>query len=53
MAAPLATCTKEQCAVQFLWSEGEIGAEIHQRLYAHYGGIALQQQTMYASIYVF
>jgi hypothetical protein len=36
MAAPLITCTNEQCVViQCLWCEGVTGTEIHQRLHAH------------------
>ena len=34
MNAPLAQCTKEEqhAVVQFLWSEGSLGTEIHKRL---------------------
>ena len=49
MDAPLAQCTREeQCAVvQFLWSEGSLGAEIHKRLLAKYGDNALSKRTIH------
>ncbi|PNF13580.1 hypothetical protein B7P43_G18274 [Cryptotermes secundus] len=49
MAVPLSVCTKEeQCSViRFLWSEGVLGAAIHQRLSAQYGNSVLRQWSVY------
>ena len=45
MDALLAQCTREELAVvQFLWSEGSSGAEIHKRLLAQYGDNALSKK---------
>lgn len=52
MAAPLATCTKEEqrAVIRFLWSEGVVGAEIHRRLTTQYGGSALPRRSVYVWI---
>jgi hypothetical protein len=49
MATPLAVYTKEEqrAAIQFLWSEGVWGAEIHRRLSTTYGDSALQRSSVY------
>jgi len=49
MAAPLPVCTKEEqrAVIQFLWSEGVPGAEIHRRLSTQYGDSALPHRSVY------
>ena len=49
MAAPLATCTKEEqrSAIRFLSSEGVKPIEIHRRMKIHYGDACLSQQQVY------
>ena len=42
-------CTKEEqrAVIQFLWSEGVPGAEIHRRLSTQYGDSALSRRSVY------
>jgi len=48
MAAPLATCTKEQRSViRFLNSEGVKPFEIHRRMKVQYGDACLSLQQVY------
>ena len=49
MAVPLSVCTKEEQRgmILFLWSEGVTGAEIHRRLSAQYGDIAIPRRSVY------
>jgi len=49
MAAPLATCTKEEqrSVIRFLSSEGVKPIEIHQRIKVQYGDACLSLQQVY------
>jgi len=49
MAAPLATCTKEEqrSVIRFLRSEGVKPVEIHQRMKVQYGDACLSIQQVY------
>ena len=49
MAAPLATCTKEEqrSVIRFLSSEGEKPKEIHRRMKVQYGDACLSLQQVY------
>jgi hypothetical protein len=48
MAALLSICTKEEqyAAISLLWAESVPGAEIYQRLSAHFGNSALQGSVL-------
>ena len=49
MAAPLATCTKEEqlSVIRFLRSEGVKSIEIHRRMVVQYGDASLSLQQVY------
>jgi hypothetical protein len=49
MAAPLATCTKEEqrSAIRFFSSEGVKAIEIHRRMKVQYGDACLSLQHVY------
>jgi hypothetical protein len=49
MAAPLATCTKEEqrSVIRFLTSEGVKSIEIHGRMIVKYGDACLSLQQVY------
>ena len=49
MAAPLATCTKEEqrSVIRFLSSEGVKPIEIHRRMKVQYGDACLSRQQVY------